>query len=568
MTGFGVGKHALQSVNKKAIVSSITVVNGGSGYENKKRTENITGINTSSNIISISNLDYKSGEIVKYNVEGTVAEGLTNNAEYYVTAVNKDSFRLSTVGISSDKEYYYRKKQYVDITSVGVGTHTFNYPEITASLVGEVGIASVGTQEFKASIQPIVRGSVTSLHIENEGVGYGSSEILNFDRQPTITISSGRDAQVGPVISNGKIKQVIVLNGGQGYKSTPNLRITGSGVGAVLVPVITNEVLTEVRVLEEGAGYDADDIRVFVETELDAEEQPVFKSNLKTWRVNNFEKKFSSFAKDDGTVIVGGDRLQYTHLYAPRVLRESTYVVDSSGNTFMVRVILEKLTVLRLIRINTLQSWVLLMTEIQLWTIWIHYTIGGVVTQLKSGYTLDLKSGRPPLSAFPEGFFVEDYTHKQTTDATVLDENNGRFGITPEFPNGTYAYFMTVNNLQTEASGVFEKYKKPVFPYIIGENYYSVPNDFNFSRAQDQDSFNYEENGLRRNTNPLNLISEDREYPYLFIPNKLDQTAKINAVAPGTIDSIGIITAGTGYRVGDTLNFNNDGTGGEVLMLR
>ena len=93
-----------------------------------------------------------------------------------------------TVGISSDKEYYYRTKQYVDITSVGVGTHTFNYPEITATLVGEVGIASVGTQEFKASIQPIVRGSVTSVHIKNEGVGYGSSEILNFDRQPTITI--------------------------------------------------------------------------------------------------------------------------------------------------------------------------------------------------------------------------------------------------------------------------------------------------------------------------------------------------------------------------------------------
>ena len=178
-----------------------------------------------------------------------------------------------------------------------------------------------------------------SVHIENEGVGYGSSEILNFDRQPTITISSGRDAQVKPVISNGKIEQVIILNGGQGYKSTPNLRITGSGIGAVLVPVISNDVLTEVRVLEEGVGYDVDDTRVLVETELDAEEQPVFKSNLKTWRVNNFEKKFSSFAKDDGNLMVGGDRLQYTHLYAPRVLRESTYVVDSKVIRFMVRVI-------------------------------------------------------------------------------------------------------------------------------------------------------------------------------------------------------------------------------------
>ena len=60
---------------------------------------------------------------------------------------------------------------------------------------------------------------------------------------------------------------------------------------------MSDEVLTEVRVLEEGAGYDVDDTRVIVETELDAEEQPVFKSNLKTWRVNNFEKKFAFFLK-------------------------------------------------------------------------------------------------------------------------------------------------------------------------------------------------------------------------------------------------------------------------------
>jgi hypothetical protein len=564
LTGFGVGKHALQSVNKKAIVSSITVVNGGSGYENKKRTAPVTGINTSSNIISIRNHDYKSGEIVKYNAVGTVAEGLTNDTEYYVTAIDKDSFRLSTIGISSDKEYYYRTKQYVDITSVGVGTHTFNYPEITATLIGEVGIASVGTQEFKASIQPIVRGSITSVHIENEGVGYGSSEILNYDRQPTITISKGRDAQVKPVINNGRIEQVIILNGGTDYKSTPNLTITGSGVGAVLVPIITNEVLTEVRVLEEGGGYDVDDTRVLVETEFDFEEQPVFRANLKTWRVNNFEKKFSYFAKDDGNIIAGGDRLQYTHLYAPRILRESTYAVDSEGNTIYGQSDLRKVNS---IEVDSDQHSPILGFAYDGNPIYGPYGYttpsGGVVTQLKSGYSLDLKSGRPPLSKFPEGFFVEDYTHKQTTDATVLDENNGRFGVTPEFPNGTYAYFMTVNNLQTEASGVFEKYKKPVFPYIIGENYHSVPNEFNFTRAYDQDSFNFEENGLRRNTNPLNLISGDRQYPYLFIPNKLDQTAKINAVAPGTIDSIGIITAGTGYRVGDTLNFDNDGTGGE-----
>ena len=569
LTGFGVGKHALQSVNKKSIVSSITVVNGGSGYETKKRTAPTTGINTSSNIITIGNHDYKSGEIVKYSVVGTVAEGLTNNTEYYITSVNKDSFKLSVVGVSSDKEFFYRTKQYTDINSVGVGTHIFNYPEITATLVGEVGISSVGTQEFKASIQPIVRGEITSVHLENQGVGYGSSEILNFDRQPTITISSGKNAQVKPIISNGRIEQVIILNGGTGYLSAPNLRIVGSGIGAVLVPITSNGVLTEVKVLEEGGGYDVDDTSVLVETEFDSELQPEFYSNLKTWRVNLFEKNSPFFTKDDGVITAGNNELQYSHLYAPRVLRESSYVVDAEANTIYGQSDLSKVSG---IEVDSDQHSPILGFAYDGNPIYGPYgyttRTGGAVTQMKSGYSLNIKSGRPPLSKFPEGFFVNDYTHTNVTDSTILDENNGRFGVTPEYPNGTYAYFMTVNNLQTEDSGIFEKYKKPVFPYIIGEKYNSIPNEFNFNLASNQDDFNFDENGLRRNTNPLNLIEGDREYPYAFIPNKLNQTVKINAAEPGTIDSIGILTGGTGYRVGDTLNFNNNGTGGDNVYAK
>ena len=44
LTDHGVGKHSLKSVSKKSIVSSINVVDGGSGYENKKRTAPVTGI--------------------------------------------------------------------------------------------------------------------------------------------------------------------------------------------------------------------------------------------------------------------------------------------------------------------------------------------------------------------------------------------------------------------------------------------------------------------------------------------------------------------------------------------
>ena len=45
-----------------------------------------------------------------------------------------------------------------------------------------------------------------------------------------------------------------------------------------------------------------------------------------------------------------------------------------------------------------------------------------------------------------------------------LDAYNGKFAVTPEYPNGTYAYFMTET-----AAGV------PVYPYVIGPQYFGTP---------------------------------------------------------------------------------------------
>ena len=45
-----------------------------------------------------------------------------------------------------------------------------------------------------------------------------------------------------------------------------------------------------------------------------------------------------------------------------------------------------------------------------------------------------------------------------------LDEYNGRWCVTPEFPNGTYAYFVAI-----DSNGA------PVFPYNIGRAFYGSP---------------------------------------------------------------------------------------------
>jgi hypothetical protein len=50
-------------------------------------------------------------------------------------------------------------------------------------------------------------------------------------------------------------------------------------------------------------------------------------------------------------------------------------------------------------------------------------------------------SGRPSTTDYPMGTFTQDYQY--VAGSGDLDECNGRFGVTPEFPNGIYHYYIT-----------------------------------------------------------------------------------------------------------------------------
>ncbi len=100
---------------------------------------------------------------------------------------------------------------------------------------------------------------------------------------------------------------------------------------------------------------------------------------------------------------------------------------------------------------------------------------GGVV-RLKSSYNLraitsrtqwadgtDVPDGPAVNATYPLGTFKEDYEFKTPTSDDFLDEHNGRFCVTPEYPKGTYAYFTTVD----------ENYNS-TFPYVVGPTFYGV----------------------------------------------------------------------------------------------
>lgn len=68
---------------------------------------------------------------------------------------------------------------------------------------------------------------------------------------------------------------------------------------------------------------------------------------------------------------------------------------------------------------------------------------------------------------YPLGYFREDYEYIPTGAGTpdYLDEHNGRFCVTPEYPNGIYCYFATVDDKWNSA-----------YPYAIGPTFYGVKN--------------------------------------------------------------------------------------------
>ena len=58
---------------------------------------------------------------------------------------------------------------------------------------------------------------------------------------------------------------------------------------------------------------------------------------------------------------------------------------------------------------------------------------------LKSGYELDPSNIFDRPTSFKKKFFSDDYVFKNSGD---LDSHNGRYCRTPDYPKGTYAYFV------------------------------------------------------------------------------------------------------------------------------
>ena len=91
------------------------------------------------------------------------------------------------------------------------------------------------------------------------------------------------------------------------------------------------------------------------------------------------------------------------------------------------------------------------------------YSLRNITTRTTSPTSIPVTSGPVVSATYSLGYFREDYEFITNAATDVLDEHNGRFCVTPEYPNGTYAYFATVDSNWNSA-----------YPYAVGPTFYGT----------------------------------------------------------------------------------------------
>ena len=626
ITSNGSGNHILETYNKRKRLGGIRIINPGEKYLNKKSLIKSNDVNIYSNIINLKNHGYNDKDLLLYESSNPIGGLENLKSYYLTKIDENNIRLSEIADDEIGKDYFYENKIYVDFTSTGTGVLNYlpiklnisgnigissyyftgistsaNFNAETPNIIGintsnieigniinelngfigpntkvtSIGIETIGistshlisegisTQiitfseflDFDAKLIPVFRGEIDSVVLENSGNNYGSPEILNYDRQPVVELISGFSARAVPIIADGSIVKVLMQNFGDEYNSQPNIEIIGDGVGAQLSAVIKDGKIIDIFVVTGGIGYSKENTKIIITNSgIGAK----FDSKITSWNINSFTRLQNSgqISSDGGVITKSNNGLQYTHIYPPSILRSNVYSERDVGTQINYQSDFQN-DISNIKYHSPIIGWAYDGNPIYGPYGYTNPSTGGIISQMRSGYVPIRLPNRPP--NFPSGFFVEDF---QFTNTGTLDTHNGRFCKTPEFPNGVYAYFLTLTPNIID-SGPFSGQKQPQFPYLIGNSFKALPIDFNFSNKSNQKDFDLEQNNLIRNTLKYNLISDRSDYPYVVQSHKIrKQPSIIRGTSSGSVDSINIISGGKDYKVNDKIIFNNSKTEG------
>ena len=408
----GGGSGATAAVTVDGAISEITVTDGGSGY-------------TSSPLVSIVGGGGSGGAATAIITKGVVSRILINAG----------------------------------------GSGYTSQPQIT--IVGGGGTGAAGTAS--------VRGPIKSISVSNGGASYTST--------PTVSLSSGSGAVAQAIVNNGRIISIAIISAGSGYTTAPTVSIQGVGFGAIARATIDTDGenagrVTGITIVNKGINYiQGSTIINLTSVGQDA----TFTPSVFQWTYNLQTQ--STFDAAKGAVFEGYNNEyggEYAHLSNPQRMR---YILGDNLFEQTAGNIQEKED--QLVH-SPIIGWAFDGNPI--------YGPYGyndptdqtsTITRLNSSYRIKteliydattnpypVRTAGPLLNEEAAGNFIEDYEY--SFGLGELDQYNGRFCKTPQFPDGRYCYFVTID---ATSSG------NPVFPYVIGPSYNSVVDTWNLSTS-------------------------------------------------------------------------------------
>jgi hypothetical protein len=551
LVGVSSGFHQLKTLNTKNAITEVYVVNPGEGYSNKSVTVNsvsstdqkTNGINLFDNYIFAKNHNFKSEDLIVYSTTESPISGLSTNIQYYIKVLDANRFRLYEAGPkNSISQENYNRDRYVKLNSIGIGTHKFSYPPIEIDVETIPGISAVSI--IPPKLEPVVLGSIESVFLESGGVGYGVSDIINFKRRPIINVKkASSEALIRPIVLNGSIVDVQILNFGRGYSKDIDIIVTGSGRFAVLEPILENGRITNINILNGGIGYKQENTEIFVQKRgIDAK----FLGEITEWKINQIEKnKLLLQNLDEGILVPSKNQkngLQFVNFYPPKVLRKKVNDHIDEQNR-------EKLNEIP----SPILGWAYDGNPIY----GPYFSLESKVRRIRSSYKKSIETDsriRPTGQGYPEGFFTQDYVYDPSEGD--LDKFNGRFIVNNDFPQGTYAYFLTIDG---------ESNSTPTYPYVVSDKFRDTIIAENYNPRFDQE-VDFNNLNLLRNTGPYYINSKTSFYPLI---DKIDERYKQDFVVTNTINSgissVLVYSPGENYKVGELVEFDNKGTGGSDI---
>ena len=471
--------------------------------ETVSRREDITFGPIGSWVNGVSTWSYKSQTKIQFG--GITSIDITDSGTGY-DAANKPAIEITGGGGSgASAEVTVNGSLFsVDVTSGGTGYSS----SPLVSIVGGGGFGATATAV-------ITNGVVSKVLVETPGEGYTSAPTVSisggggsgatataevrgpiksialtapgssYTTSPNIKLNSGEGAVAQPIIINGRIVSIAIIASGDGYTSPPRVVINGEGYGAVGKAIIgqfgedKGKVLG-VTVENRGIGYATGTTTIRLES---IGELATFKANVFEW-TRNLESELDGLLDPSRGYVFAGYNTQYggeyAHLSDPKQLRyvlgDNVFRDPASGNLKELETGLKHSPII---------GWAYDGNPIYgpygyidaadqssgIKRVVSSYRIKPVLLYDADTNPNPVRADGPVLATYPAGSFIEDYEYVfQQGD---LDQYNGRYCKTPDYPEGTYAYFVAID---ASEAGL------PVFPYVCGPQLYSTPDKWNYDQ--------------------------------------------------------------------------------------